>query len=161
MDGRALAHVKLGCGRKNTSICCDCELAIVVIANCACQQIGRADKVRNKAIVGKFVNFGWGADLNKLSFVHHCDPRGKSHGFFLVMGHNDKGDTHFILNVHQLKLGLFSQLFVQGTKGLIQQEKLRLFDQRTGQRDPLALPTRKLMGFAFSIIAEVYEFENI
>ena len=64
------------------------------------------------------------------------------------MGDHDEGDARALLNGHQFKLRLFAQLFVQGGKGFVQQQKLGLAGQRPCQGHPLALTAGNLVGFA-------------
>ena len=70
------------------------------------------------------------------------------------MGDQNEGDADLALQAAQLNLHLFAHLLVQGAERFIQQQHLRLQDQRPGQRHPLALTTRQGMGGAVAVAAK-------
>ena len=95
------------------------------------------------------------SDLHKTASTHHSDPVGHGHGFFLIMGHQNAGDTHFFDNVMQFKLRLLPQLAVQGSQWLIQQKQFRAFGQTARQRHTLLLSTGQLVRLALGIGLEL------
>ena len=64
-------------------------------------------------------------------------------GLFLVVGDEDKRDAGVFLNLFQLLLHILAQLQVQCAQRLIQQQNLRLVDQRPGDGHPLLLAAGK------------------
>ena len=63
--------------------------------------------------------------------------------------------------MHQLKLGLLAQLFVQRAQGLIQQQQLRLLCQTAGQGHALLLPAGQLVRLAFGQLSQLHELEHL
>jgi len=64
------------------------------------------------------------------------------------MGDEDERDPHLALESLELELHGFAQLEVESSKGLVQEQYLGAVDQRPGQRHPLLLAARKLVGAA-------------
>ena len=85
------------------------------------EHVDAAEEVRNKAVAGEFVYFAGGANLHELARIHHRDPGSQGHRLLLVVGDHDEGDAELVLQIHQLKLGLFTQLLVQGRQWFVQQ----------------------------------------
>ena len=64
------------------------------------------------------------------------------------MGHHDEGDSDLLLQVHQLKLGMLSELAVQRAQGFVEKQQLGMLGQAARQRHPLALATGYLIRLA-------------
>ena len=93
--------------------------------------------------------------------VHDPDPGGQGHRLFLVMGHDHEGDAELVLDVHELELRRLAELLVQGAQRLVEQQQLGLLDQAAGERDPLALAARELMGLALAVAVELDHVEHV
>jgi len=87
-----------------------------------------------------------GADLFEQSMVHDRHPVRHREGLFLVVSHVDERDPDTALDVLELTLELLAELEVQGAEGLVQEQHLRVLDQRPGKGYPLLLSSRELPG---------------
>ena len=76
--------------------------------------------------------------------IQHGYPVAHGEGFVLVVGHVDEGDAHGALHVLELKLHFLAELEVERTERLVEQQHLRLVDDRPGQRYPLPLTAGQL-----------------
>jgi len=76
------------------------------------------------------------------------------------MGDHHEGDAGALLDRHQLELGGLAQLLVQRRQRLVEQQELGLARERPGQRHPLALAARDLVGPARGKRGELHEFEH-
>ena len=74
--------------------------------------------------------------------IHHHDAVGQRHGFTLIMGDQDRGGADGALDLAQLDLHLLAQLGVEIRERLVEQQHVRLDDQRARQRDALLLAAR-------------------
>ena len=106
------------------------------------------------------VDFARCAHLQHPALAHDGDARGHGHGFFLIVGDHHAGHTHSLDDIDQFKLRLLSQLFVQGTQGLVQQQQLRTLGQAAGQRHALLLAARELVRFAFGKRSELHQAQH-
>ena len=79
------------------------------------------------------------ADLPELPAVHNGNTRRQGHRLFLVVCDHDERNAQLILDVHEFELRAFTQFLVERGKRLVEQQDFRLFDQRAGEGDPLAL----------------------
>ena len=84
-------------------------------------------------------------DLQHLAAGHDGDAVGQGQRLFLVVGDEDEGDADGALQCAQLDLHLLAQLLVERAQRLVQQQHLRLADQRAGQGDALPLAAGQLM----------------
>ena len=55
------------------------------------------------------------------------------------MGNHDTGCFDFFQDIDDFELHLFPEFFVQSSHRFIEQKEFRLFDQDSGQSDPLTL----------------------
>ena len=78
------------------------------------------------------------------ALVHHRDRVGHGHGLLLVVGDVDEGDPDLGLDPLELDLHLAAQLEVERAERLVEEQHLRLVDQRPGQRDALLLAAGEL-----------------
>src|SRR5215470_1652022 len=63
----------------------------------------RADKPRDKKIVGSIIQLQWRTDLFDASVVHHNDLVSHSHGFDLVMCHVNGGGLQTLMQLLDLR----------------------------------------------------------
>jgi hypothetical protein len=84
------------------------------------------------------------ADLHNPPFAHDCDAIAHRQRLFLIMRDKDEGDADRALQVLQLDLHLAPELLVERGKRLVEEQHLRLVDERPGQRHALLLAAGKL-----------------
>ena len=66
-----------------------------------------------------------------------------------------------VLERLQLELHLLAELQVEGAERLVEQQHLRLVDERAGERDPLLLAARELARLALLDAGEVDQLEDL
>ena len=76
------------------------------------------------------------------------------------MGDEHEAGGEVSLHAHQLELRFFAQLAVERGKGLIEQQQARPAGERTRQRHPLALATRKLIRLAGAKPFKLHELQQ-
>ena len=76
------------------------------------------------------------------------------------MGDVQKGDAQFLLHALQFQLHLLTQLQIQRAQGLVQQEHLRLVDQRAGDGDALLLATGKRLHGTLFVALHFHEAQH-
>ena len=79
-----------------------------------------------------------------LSIAHYDDPVGESHGFGLIVRDHDHRCVDPLLQLRELHARPQPKCGVEVGQGFVEQEQLRLLDQRAPDRDTLPLPTRQL-----------------
>ena len=84
------------------------------------------------------------AHLKEASLVHDPDPIGHGQSLFLVVSDVDEGDADPALQVLELDLHRLSQLEIEGSERLVEEQDFRLVDQRPGQCHPLLHATGEL-----------------
>ena len=85
------------------------------------------------------VNFARGADLLDFALVEHRNAVGHGERFLLVMGDKHDGEPQAFMQIADIQLHAFAQLFVQRTQRLVHQHHFRLEHQRPRQCHPLLL----------------------
>ena len=118
------------------------------------QKIHHPDKLSHLAADRAAIQLLRAGKLGNLPLEHHGDAVRHDKRLFLIVGDQNEGDADLALQPSQFDLHLFAHLLVQGAEGFIQQQHLRLQDQRPGQRHPLALTTRQGMGGAVAVAAK-------
>ena len=76
------------------------------------------------------------------------------------MGHEHEGDAHLLLQLTQLYLHLLSQLLVERPQRFVQEQHLRLLDERSRQRDPLPLASGQLACPALPVSGQPYQLQH-
>ena len=76
--------------------------------------------------------------------VEDADAVAHRQRLVLVVGDEEEGDAQLALQRLQLGLHLLAQLQVERAQRLVEQQHLRLVDQRARQRHALALAARQL-----------------
>src|ERR1700694_3793697 len=110
------------------------------------QDVGDADEPGDELCGRLLVDLHGRTDLLDLSAGHDGDPVAHGQGLFLVVRHVDERDADLLLDLLELDLHLLAQLQVESTKGLVEEQTLGLVDDRAGERHPLALAARQLVG---------------
>ena len=101
------------------------------------------------------------AFLLDAALVHHHDAVGHFHGLFLVVGDEDAGDVHLVMQAAQPAAQLLAHLGVERTEGLVEQQHLGLNGQSAGQGDALALTTGELVRVTVGDPVELHELEQL
>ena len=76
------------------------------------------------------------------------------------MGDVDERDADPALQILELHLHRLSQLEIEGSKGLVEEQDFRLVDQRPGQCHPLLHATGELAGSGIGPFGELDLVEN-
>ncbi|CAB4879970.1 unannotated protein [freshwater metagenome] len=77
------------------------------------------------------------------------------------MRDEDKGDADLALDALEFDLHGLPKLQVEGCEWLVEQERRRQVDQRTGERNPLLLTTGELSRSACSVVGEAHRLEHL
>ena len=83
-------------------------------------------------------------DLLDDAVVHDDDPVGHGHRFDLVVRHVDAGRSQPAMQLANLAAHLDAQLRVEIRQRLVEQEDLRISNDRPAHRDALPLAAREL-----------------
>ena len=86
-----------------------------------------------------------------LALVHHHDEIGERQRFVLTVRDMDEGDAETELQTTQFGAHAHAQKRIERGQRLVEQQYLRLSDQRARQRDALLLPARQLRGNALRV----------
>jgi hypothetical protein len=108
----------------------------------------RADELRHEDVRRPAVDLHRRADLLDSAVAHDDDPVRERHRLGLVVGHHDHRGVDALLELRKLDPRTQAKRRVEVGKRLVEQEQVRLLDQRASDRDPLALATRHLRGLA-------------
>ena len=120
-----------------------------------------AEEAHHEVVGGLVVELVGGADLLDPALVDHHDLVGDLHRLLLVVGHEDRGHVHLVVEPAQPLAQLLADLRVQRTERLVEQQHLGLHRERPGQRHPLPLPTRELGRQPVAELREVDELEQL
>ena len=99
--------------------------------------------------------------LDDLALVHDRDDIGHGQGLELVVRDIDRGDAKALDEFAQLDPDLFPELGVEIAQRLVQQQDLRLLNQRTGQRQALLLSAAKERRRPALEAAQLHHFERL
>ena len=77
------------------------------------------------------------------------------------MGHEDRCQSRRVVDVPEPGAELLTNLCIERSEGLIEEEHPRLDCERPRQRHALTLPARKLTGVALGDVGELDEFEQL
>ena len=114
------------------------------------EHVGCADELRDETRGRRVVDALRCADLFQPALIEHADAVAHRQCFVLVVRDEQERDAELPLQRLQLALHLLAQLQVQGPERLVEQQHLRLIDQRTRKRHALALTARQLGRTAFA-----------
>jgi hypothetical protein len=92
------------------------------------------------------VDLGGRAELLDAPAIHHRDAVGQAERLGLVVGDEDRGDTHRALDGAQLVRASLAQLLVQRGQRLVEQQHARPIDEGARQRHALLHAARELAG---------------
>ncbi len=115
----------------------------------------RADESRDEHGSRLIVYFVRRTDLLDPAVAHHDHPVGERHRLDLIVGDVDRGRRHPLVQLLHLCSHLHTQLCVEIGQRFVEQEHLRIADDRASHRDPLALAARQLPRPAPEVILDV------
>ena len=110
----------------------------------------RPEKVRfpdesgDVMVRGLIVEFPRPTGLHDTPVEHDADGIAHRERFFLIVGHQDKGNADVALQGLQLDLHFLAQLAVERRQGLVEQQHRRPVDEGAGQGDALLLTAGQL-----------------
>ena len=93
--------------------------------------------------------------------IHHHHPVGQLQRLLLIVRHEDRGETHGIVQIAQPAAQILADLGVERAERLVQQQDARLHRQRAGQRHALPLPAGELRRIAFAQGPELHQIEQL
>ena len=128
--------------------------------DCARQEVHRrrSDEARDERVRRAIVELERRADLLDDAIAQDHDLVGHRHRFDLVMRDVDRSGAQSLVKLLDLGAHLHAQLGVEIGQRLIEQEDLRIADNRAAHRDALALTAGQLSGIAIEIRDET---ENV
>ena len=106
----------------------------------------RSDEAGDEEAVGTVIERVGGADLLDPPLAHADDAVGHRRRFDLVVGDEDGGHAEAPLQSPDLAAHGEAQRRVEIRQRLVEEQQLRLLDQRAGERDPLLLAARHFGG---------------
>ena len=115
-------------------------------------------KPATNSLAGPLVDLDRRAELLDAAVVEHGEAVAHRQRLLLVVGDEDEGDPDLALDPLELELHLLAQLEVERAERLVEQQHLRLVDDRARQRDPLALAAGELERLA---VAEAGEADHL
>src|SRR6185369_3003603 len=97
------------------------------------------------------------------SFFHDADPGGEAEGFVEVVGDEDHGLLHGLLERLKLAVEVEAGQGVQGSEGLVEENDRRIGGEGAREGDSLALASGELAGIAAGVGAgrETDEVEHL
>ena len=97
---------------------------------------------------GRLVDLTRRADLHDAAVIEDGDAVAHRQRLALIVGDVDEGDADLALKRLQFDLHLLAELQVERAERLVEEEHLRLDDERAGERDALALAAGQFAGLA-------------
>ena len=139
------------------------ELAVLLVdavRDLAVEEVGVADERGDERGAGRLVDLGGGVDLLDAALVHDGDAVAQRHGLALVVGDVEEGDADLVVDEVELDLHVLAQLQVERGERLVEQQHLRVVDERPGDRDALLLPAADLVGLLVLVAVHLDEVEH-
>ena len=125
------------------------------------QAVDRPHEAHHEGVGGPLVEVGGAPGLLHPALVDHHDLLGQLHRLLLVVGDEDRGHVHLVVQAAQPVAQLAAHARVQRAERLVQQQHPRLHGQRPGQRHPLALSPAELGGIAVGQAGQVDQLEQL
>src|SRR6478735_11798951 len=114
----------------------------------------RADEGSYERVDGRVVQLQRIADLLDDAVAHHNDPVGHRHRFDLIVRHVDRRRLQALVQLLDLGTHLYAKLRIEVRQRLVEQEYLRVADDRAAHRHALPLPARQLAWIAIKVRRE-------
>ena len=109
------------------------------------------DERRDERVDRVLVDFLRRPDLAHPAVVHDRDPVTQPHRFHLVVRDVHRGALNLALKPFELVAGGVAELGIEVREGLVEEEHLRVPDQRPAQGDALPLPAGELARIAVEV----------
>ena len=110
------------------------------------EEVRVADERRHERAARRLVERGGLVDLLDLAAVHHRDAVREAHRLALVVRDVEERDADLVVDAVQLDLHVLPQLQVERGERLVEEQHLRLQDERAGDGDALLLAAGNLRG---------------
>ena len=120
-----------------------------------------ADEARHEGGRRLHVELARRGELFDAPMVEHRDTVRHRQRLALVVRHVDEGDAEFLLQALELDLHFLAQLEVERAQRLIEQQHLRMIDERARQRHALSLPAGELRRPALTQRFELHQLEHL
>jgi hypothetical protein len=91
------------------------------------------------------------------ALVHDDDPVGHLHRLFLVVGDENAGDVHLVVQAAQPPAQFLADPRVEGAEGLVEEQHFGLDRERARQGDALPLAAGELMRIAAGDRVELHQ----
>jgi len=125
------------------------------------EEDGIAHEGRDEAIGRAPVEVGGGVGLQNAAVVHHRDPIRDPEGLLLIVGHDDRRCAGRSENVLDLGADTGAQGGVEVGEGFVEQDDRRIGGEGPGDRDPLLLAARELVGAPSALGGEADQVEHL
>jgi hypothetical protein len=120
-----------------------------------------AEEFRDKAVLRQLVDLLRRPDLLNSPRVHHGDPLPDHQRLDLVVRHVHNRPSQIALQPHQLGPHPHPQAGIQIAERFIQQQHVRVTDQRSSDRDPLLLAARQLGRLPLQQVLDAQQFRDL
>ena len=125
------------------------------------QAVGHAEESGGEHVLRERVDRLRQAALDHVAAVHHHDVVGDRQRLVLVVRDEHGGDAEPLLHRADLVAHPAAQTLVEVAQRLVEQQHLRLADQRPGQRDPLLLAAGERRRRAVGEIGEADHVQRV
>ena len=115
----------------------------LIAHHCAGHDVAVADEIRDEGGLRLVVDILRRAELQDVPRAHHGHAVAHGQRFLLIVGDEDEGDAALALDALELQLHLAAELEIQRAQRLIQQQHIRLVNQRARNRHALLLAAGK------------------
>ena len=120
-----------------------------------------ADELHHELACRLVIQLRRAADLFDARIVHHRDLARHVHCLGLVVGDEDGGHVHLVMEATQPFAQLGPNAGVECAERLIEQQNLRLRRERASERHSLALPAGELRRIAVAESLELNELQEL
>ena len=108
------------------------------------EKVRGADEIGDEPVARALIDIARRADLHDPPSVHDRDHVRQGERLGLIVGDVDGGEPELALNALEFEAHALAQLGVEVRKRLVEQEELRLHDERPRQGEALLLAAREL-----------------
>ena len=127
----------------------------------AAQAVGVAEELVDEGGRRLVIDLARRADLLDPAVVHDGDAVGELQRLFLVVGDEDRGQLHVVVQPAQPAAQFLAHLGVERAERLVEQQHARLDRERARQRHALALAAGELAGIAVAQALELHQAQQL
>src|SRR6266481_8538443 len=124
------------------------------------EAIGVADEIEDEGRSGLIVDILRPSDLLDPALVHHHHAIGEFESLLLIVGDEQAGETHVVMQAAQPAAQFLANLGIQGAEGLVEQQQSGLDGKRPGKGHALALAAGELAGQAPGELVELHQLQQ-